>query len=61
MKIKLNKIIRILLGIDFLLILLSVIFKGLINFRQIHPILGIILLLLGTIHILLQHFIKKKK
>jgi hypothetical protein len=60
MKIKIKKIIRILLGIDFLLILLSVIFKELINFRQIHPILGIILLVLGTTHIILQHFIKRK-
>jgi hypothetical protein len=62
---KTNKVIKILLGLDFLLLLLSVIFiKSQIfglNFRQIHPIFGGILLLLGTIHILSHCLVKKKR
>jgi|WetSurMetagenome_2_1015567.scaffolds.fasta_scaffold897984_2 hypothetical protein len=65
MKIKISKIIRILLGIDFILLALSVIFMrtGIfgLNVKQFHPIFGIILLSLGVIHITLQCLMKKDK
>jgi|WetSurMetagenome_2_1015567.scaffolds.fasta_scaffold329603_1 hypothetical protein len=55
-----NKIFKFLLGIDFVLLALSVILMLLgINVRQFHIIFGGILLLLGTIHILSHRRIKK--
>jgi hypothetical protein len=57
-----KKILKIGLGIDFILLALSVILMNIETLktfmRQLHPILGIILLLLGAIHII-SHWRKK--
>jgi hypothetical protein len=57
---KINKIVKIILGIDFVLLALSVILMLLeVNVRQFHIIFGGILLLLGMIHII-SHIRMKK-
>jgi membrane protein YdbS with pleckstrin-like domain len=61
---KINKILRIILGIDFFLILLSVILMSIdsleTSVKPVHVTLGIILLLLGLFHIISQHKLEKK-
>jgi putative Ca2+/H+ antiporter (TMEM165/GDT1 family) len=49
---------KIILGIDFLVVTFSVIFMTMLNLKQVHVITGIILLVLGTIHIF-SHLKKK--
>jgi hypothetical protein len=65
-KIKINQIMKIILGIDFFLLILSVVFMNTnffgLNFRQLHVLLGTILLLLGAFHIASHfHWRKRKK
>jgi len=57
---KINKIIKIILGIDFLVVAFSVIFIRMLNLERLHVISGIVLLALGTIHIV-SHFKLKRK
>jgi hypothetical protein len=63
MKIKISKIVKILLGIDLILLGLSALLIDTnflnIDLREVHPLLGIALLVLGTIHILSHRRIKK--
>jgi NADH:ubiquinone oxidoreductase subunit 6 (subunit J) len=62
---KIKRIVGIILGLNFILIALSVFFMEFkifpLSIRQIHVIFGAILLFLATIHIILQHFLKKPK
>jgi hypothetical protein len=58
---KINKIFKFLLGIDFFLLVLSVIFMKTFNLLPIHKILGVILLVLGAIHIVFPLLIRMNK
>jgi hypothetical protein len=59
---KINKILKIILGIDFFLVLLSVFLMNAeilgFNFKLFHIIVGGILLLFGAVHIISHWIIK---
>ena len=62
---KIKHTVRIVLALNFILIALSVIFMKFqvlqLDFEHIHIILGLSLLVIGTVHIILQSFFKKPK
>ena len=62
---KIKQIVKIALGIDFILCALTVFFMKVIifpfNFEEIHVVFGGILLFLGAIHIATHFKIIKKK
>lgn len=62
---KIKRVVRSFLALNFILIALSVLFMEFeilqFDVEHIHVFLGISLLIIGTIHIILQSFFKKPK